>query len=229
MEELYENEDEDMPFEPKLKMALGDKNISKIQHSTYVKSLCTRKNMQEMKSVMGCNTTTCRQFVCPNHEKALPKNSESRSSKSESTTMHSTSSTQLTQWCPVELKLTFTLIPNNKYIKKWHVANVCWEHAEFCEYGKGIKDPSTKVINQILRLNKEAKDAKSEEETLKIFKNLGIDTKDKHIRKRIIAALKMPRSQKSSTTSSTTSSSLVRDKQVFLFNYYYSYVMQKNM
>ena len=216
MIELYENEDEDRPIEPKLNMALGDENISKTQHSTYVKTLCTLKKMQELKSTKGCNTKTCRQFVCPNHSRAPPKNSESRSSKSESTTMHSTSSTQLTQSCPVELKLTYTLIPNNNSIKKWHVTIVCWEHAEFCEFGKGIKDPSTQVINIILRTSKDTKDAKSQEEKIKIFKNLGIDTENVHIRKRIIAALRsMSDSQKSSTTSSTTSSSLVRDKQVF--------------
>ena len=229
--ELYENGDEDKPIEPKFKMALGDETITQMNHSTYVKSLCTLKNMQEMKSVKGWNAKTCRQFVCPNHKKAP-------GSKNESTTIHSTSSTQLTQWCPVELKLTcpvelkltFTLIPNNKSTRKWHVANVCWEHAEFCEYGKGIKNPSTKVINTLLRTRKDTKDANSEEETMKFLKNLGTDTENKRINIRIKAVLKsMSGSQKSSTTSSTTSSSLVRDKQVFLFNYYYSYVMQKNM
>jgi hypothetical protein len=229
MNELYENGDEDRPIEPKLKMALGDENITKIQHSNYVKSLCTLKNMQEMESVRGWNTQTCRQFVCPNHENAPPKKSKSRSSESESTTMPPTSSTQ-PQWCPVELKLTYTLIPNNRSIRKWHVAIVCLEHAEFCECGKGIKNPSTKVINTLLRTCKDTKDAKSQVETMYVFKNLGIDTDNKHIKTRITNAWKsMSGSQKSSTTSSTTSSSLVRDKEVFLFNYYYSYVMQKNM
>jgi hypothetical protein len=227
--ELYENGDEDRPIEPKLNMALGDENITKIQHSTYVKSLCTLKNMQEMESARGWNSKICRQFVCPNHEKAPLKKSKSRNSESESTTMPPTSSTQ-PQCCPVELKLTYTFIPNNRSIKKWHVAKVCWEHAEFCEYGKGIKNPSTKVINTILRTCKDTKDAKSQEETIKILKNLGIETGNKLIKVRIKNALKsVSGSQKSSTTSSTTSSSLVRDKQVFLFNYYYSYVMQKNM
>ena len=215
MNELYENGDEDRPIEPKLNMALGDENIKKAQHSNYVKTLCTLKNMQEMKSVGGRNSQNCRLFVCPNHEKAPSKKSKSRSSESESTTMNvslsstghttmpPTSSTQ-PQWCPVELKLTYTLIPNNKVIKKWHVANVCLEHAEFCNYGNGIKNPSTKVINTILRT---FKDAKSQEETMDRFKKLGVDTEDKLIKTRITAAMRIPRSQKFSTNAHNTEQS----------------------
>lgn len=183
MNELYENEDQDRPIEPELGMTLGDDNISQTQHSTYVKRLCTIKNMNEMKSERGWNSRTCRKFVCPNED------------------------------CLVHLKLTLTISEKSKQKsetpkRKWHVVSFRWEHIESCEYREGIKNPSTEVINVLLSSHMDTKDLNSQEKVMNSLKNLGVNTDDTAINSRIKAALRARiKAMSSSTTLLTTSSS----------------------
>ena len=121
MNELYQNGDQDRPIEPELTVTLGDECITQRQHSTYVKRLCTIKNMTEMKSARGWNSKVCRVFGCPGKD------------------------------CDVHLKLALKQKSktSNKE-KKWRVVSFGWEHKECCEYREGIKNPSTEVINVLL-------------------------------------------------------------------------------
>ena len=197
MPELYEKGE---PIEPELGMTLGEfsNTLTKQKHSVYVKALCAKKHMNELRSVDGCSSKFCRHYVCPNHE----------SNKSQSKSI-------FTQYCSVELKLTLKK-------KKWTVVTVCWEHADFCEHGKGIKKPSTEGMEWILRFKIGVNETKSSTEMIKILQTSGVDIEDpedKGVKRRMKVAMKNF-IRKSSTPSSATSLSLGGDKEVFLFRYF---------
>lgn len=183
--ELYE---EGEPIEPELGMTLGEVSdaLTKQKHSVYMKALCAKKHMNELRSVDGCSSKYCRHYVCPNHKSYEPQ-----------------SKTNSTQYCSVELKLTCKK-------QKWTVATVCWEHAEFCAHGKGIKKPSTEGMEAILRFNIGVNETKSKDEMIKILQTSGVDIndpEDKGVQRRMKMAINNF-ILKSSTPSSATSPSL---------------------
>lgn len=67
---LYLDQEKTKPKRPEPNMELGREGIKKTEHSLYVSLLCAELQMHDLKPVKGCNTQTCRHYVCPNHRKA---------------------------------------------------------------------------------------------------------------------------------------------------------------